>query len=65
MPSVHVYLWPGRDAKVKKNIITGITRVFEDNGIPSQAVEVILHEVPKENWGQGGVPASEKFPDKA
>ena len=64
MPSVHVYLWPGRDAKVKKNIITGITRVFEDNGIPSQAVEVILHEVPKENWGLGGVTGFGEIPDK-
>jgi len=57
-------MWPGRDAKVKKNIIEGITKVFEDNGIPSQAVEVILVEIPKENWGLGGVPASEKFPGK-
>ncbi len=62
MPLVQVYLWPGRDAKVKKNIIKGITKVFEDNGIPSQAVEVIIQEVPKENWGLGGIPASEKFP---
>jgi len=62
LPSVKVYLWPGRDAKFKKNIIKGITKVFEDSGIPSQAVEVIIVEVPKENWGLGGVPASEKFP---
>jgi len=55
-------MWPGRDAKVKKNLIEGITKVFEDQGIPVQVVEVILHEVPKENWGLGGVPASEKFP---
>jgi 4-oxalocrotonate tautomerase len=64
MPSVQVYLWPGRDAKFKKNIIEGITKVFEANGVPSQAVEVILVEIPKENWGTGGVPSSEKFPGK-
>jgi 4-oxalocrotonate tautomerase len=62
MPSVIVHLWPGRDANFKKNIIEGITKVFESNGIPSQAVEVILVEVPKENWGMGGAPASERFP---
>jgi 4-oxalocrotonate tautomerase len=64
MPSVTVHLWPGRTAEFKRNIIQGITKVFEDNGIPAQAVEVILVEVPKENWGMGGVPASEKFPGK-
>jgi 4-oxalocrotonate tautomerase len=63
MPSVQVYLWPGRDASVKKSIIEGITKVFEEHGIPAAAVEVLINEVPKENWGIGGIPASEKFPD--
>lgn len=57
-------MWPGRDAKVKKNIIQGITKVFEDNGIPSQSVQVLLIEVPKEDWGRGGVPSSERLPEK-
>ena len=64
MPLVQVYLWPGRDASVKKEIIEGITKVFEGQGIPAQAVEVLIHDTPKENWGIGGVPASEKFPGK-
>jgi 4-oxalocrotonate tautomerase len=64
MPSVQVCIWPGRSAEFKRNIIKGITQVFVDNGVPAQAVEVIIHEVPKDNWGMGGVPASEKFPDK-
>ena len=63
MPLVQVYLWPGRDASVKKSIIAGITKVFEDHGIPAHAVEVLINEVPKESWGIGGVPASEKLPD--
>jgi 4-oxalocrotonate tautomerase len=32
-------------------------------GIPEQAVEVILQEIPKEDWGIAGVPASEKLRD--
>lgn len=63
MPSVQVYMWSGRDADFKKGLIAGITKVFEDQGIPSQAVEVIIHDIPKENWGIGGIPASEKFPN--
>jgi 4-oxalocrotonate tautomerase len=47
--------------EVKVRIIKGITRVFEELGIPGHAVEVVIHEVPKENWGVGGEQASEKF----
>ena len=32
-----------------------------DLDIPLQAVEVIVHEIPKSHWGIGGEPASEKF----
>ena len=62
MPSVQVFLWPGRSASVKKEIIKGITKVFEEQDIPAQAVEVLIQKIPKENWGIGGIPATEKFP---
>ena len=35
------------------------------DGIDEDAVEVIVHEIPKSNWGIGEVPASEKFKDIA
>jgi len=44
-------------------VIQKITKVFVDLGIPEQAVEVILHEIPKTHWGIGGEQASEKFKD--
>jgi len=61
MPIVHVYMWSGVSREAKARIIKGIARVFEELGIPRQAVEVLIHEVPKENWGVGGELASEKF----
>jgi 4-oxalocrotonate tautomerase len=61
MPIVHVYMWSGVSRETKVRIIKGITKVFEELGIPRQAVEVVIHEVPKENWGIGGELASEKF----
>jgi 4-oxalocrotonate tautomerase len=61
MPSVHVYWWAGRDTQTKKDVIAGMTKVFMDMDIPANAVEVIIHDVPKENWGIGGRPATEKF----
>jgi len=63
MPLVHVYVWKGLSNEAKKKVIEGITKLFGEMDIPPQAVEVIIHEVPKENWGVGGEQASEKFKD--
>lgn len=54
MPSVHVYIWPGRSKAEKKKIACGMTGVLSEMGIPAEAVEVIIHEVPRENWAKGG-----------
>ena len=63
MPIIHVYMWSGVSKEAKAKIIKGITKVFEELGIPPEGVEVVIHEVPKENWGIGGEQAieSEKF----
>lgn len=61
MPIVHVYVWRGFSNEAKKRVIEGITSVFTSLGIPAEAVEIIIHEDPMENWGIGGQQASEKF----
>ncbi|MEM3980823.1 MAG: tautomerase family protein [Ignisphaera sp.] len=61
LPIVIVYMWSGVSNEAKKKIISGITRVFEELSIPPHAVEVIIVEIPKENWGIGGEQAIEKF----
>ncbi|MEM1525981.1 MAG: tautomerase family protein [Ignisphaera sp.] len=61
LPVIVVYMWSGVSDGAKKGIIFGITKVFEELGIPPHAVEVIIVEVPKENWGVGGEQASEKL----
>ncbi|MEM1982895.1 MAG: 2-hydroxymuconate tautomerase family protein [Sulfolobales archaeon] len=61
MPIIHIYVWRGFSAEAKKKVVAGITKVFADLGIPPHAVEVVIHEVPKEDWGVGGELASEKF----
>ncbi|MHA1734524.1 MAG: tautomerase family protein [Promethearchaeota archaeon] len=63
MPVVHVNMWEGLSAEAAREIISGITGVFADLGIPRHAVEVVIHEVPKTHWGLGGVPASEARPE--
>ena len=42
-------------------MIAGITKVFTEMGIPAEAVEVVVHEIPMENWGVGGEQASERL----
>ncbi|MEM2142619.1 MAG: tautomerase family protein [Candidatus Thorarchaeota archaeon] len=63
MPTVDVKMWEGVSQRAVEQIISGITRVFVDLGIPERAVEVIVHEIPKTHWGIGGVPASRAMPD--
>ncbi len=63
MPIVYVNVWEGFGKEKAKNVIKNITKVFVDLGIPAQAVEVIVHEIPKSHWGIGGTPASEKIKD--
>ncbi len=61
MPIIHVNVWEGFGEERAKTVIQEITRVFVDLGIPENAIEIIIHEIPKSHWGVGGEPASEKF----
>jgi 4-oxalocrotonate tautomerase len=63
MPVVHVNFWTGVGQAQVKKMIRGITDVMMGIGVPEQAVEVIVHEIPKTHWGVGGEPASEKLKD--
>jgi 4-oxalocrotonate tautomerase len=63
MPIVRVDFWEGVSKDKVKTMIRGITDVMVDIGIPANAVEVIIYEIPKTHWGVGGEPASEKLKD--
>ena len=65
MPVVRIDLWKGRKREKKKELIEKVTSAVVDAiGCPTEAVQVIINEVEKDNWGIGGTPASIKFPDK-
>jgi len=65
MPIVRIDLWKGRDKEKKKELIEKITSAIADAiDCRIEAVQVIINEVEKDNWGIGGVSASVKFPDK-
>ena len=54
MPIVQVSVWKGMTLENKKKTVEGITRVFEDLGVPREAVEIVICEAPKTNWASGG-----------
>ncbi|MEM3987731.1 MAG: tautomerase family protein [Sulfolobales archaeon] len=61
MPIVEVTTWAGMSLEFKKKLVEGLTKVFEELGIPREAVTIVIREVPKENWATGGQLHSERF----
>jgi len=61
MPVIIVRTFAGKTKEQKRKWIEGITRVsMEVTGVKDPSVyNVIIEEIPKENWGKGGIPASE------
>jgi 4-oxalocrotonate tautomerase len=60
MPIVQVSVWEGMTPENKKKTVEGITKVFEDMGVPKDAVHIVIYEAPKSNWATGGQLHSEK-----
>ncbi len=60
MPIVKIGMWSGRDAALKEKLIRNVTEtVCATLQCPPEAVIVVLEDIPKENWGQSGVQASQ------
>jgi 4-oxalocrotonate tautomerase len=54
MPIVIIETWAGKTDDQKATVIRGITKVFEEIGVTPDQVQVIIHDVPKTNWGMHG-----------
>ncbi len=61
MPVVTIQMWEGRSVDQKRELVKAITKAMVEIGKTRQeAVQVIMHDIPKQNWGTGGMLASEK-----
>ena len=60
MPVVIVEMWEGRSDSQKETLIKGITEAFKQIGVQSEWLNIIIHDVPKTNWGSGGKQASQQ-----
>ncbi len=54
VPVVIIETWSGKSEDQKATLIRGITRVFEEIGVTPDQVQIIIHDVPKTNWGMRG-----------
>jgi len=63
MPVIQVNVWKGISQEKIEYIIENITKVFVNLDIPADAVSVIVHEIPKEHWGEGGKTCDVRFKD--
>jgi 4-oxalocrotonate tautomerase len=59
MPVVIVEMWEGRTVDQKRTIVEGITRTFEEIGVPPAALQIVINDIPKHNWAIAGKLASE------
>ena len=59
MPIVHISMIAGRTTEKKEKLIKKVTdAIVEALEIPADRVHIILHDIPKENIGHGGIPLS-------
>jgi 4-oxalocrotonate tautomerase len=61
MPLAHIHIGQGRaNYEQKKQLISKITAAFvEVLGSDRDKVWVLLHEIPRSEWGVGGKPLAE------
>jgi phenylpyruvate tautomerase PptA (4-oxalocrotonate tautomerase family) len=56
---VEISLFTGRSIEAKRRLYAALVTELGAFGLAERDVKVILHEVPRENWGLKGKPASE------
>jgi 4-oxalocrotonate tautomerase len=60
MPIANIQILQGRGPDMKASLIRAVTDAIADTlKVKSESIRVILHEVPAEHWGIGGVSAKE------
>lgn len=61
MPTIRVELLEGRTPEQKTALVKALTQaVVESLGAKPESVDVVLFDIPRQNWATGGVQWSEK-----
>ena len=60
MPVVTIQMWEGRSVEQKRDQVKAVTKALTDTvGANPENTTVIIHDVPKANWGMKGALASD------
>lgn len=64
MPFVSITTWPTLDDTKSQALIEAVTQTVHDvAGAPRDRIVVVIHEIPRNRWGEGGVLGSHpEFP---
>jgi len=55
MPIAHINIMEGRSDEQKERLVAEVTSAISRSlDSPEQNVRVLIHELPKQNWGIGG-----------
>lgn len=64
MPYISIETFAGKTDEQKKHLIEEVTRAVTSSlGVPKEAVLIVIKDIPKTNWGEGGRPCSELYPE--
>jgi 4-oxalocrotonate tautomerase len=56
-------MWEGRTPEQKEKLIKAINKAFEESlGVAPESLHIVIHDVPKINWGTRGQQASKIAP---
>jgi 4-oxalocrotonate tautomerase len=61
MPTIKVEMLEGRTPEQKTALVKALTQaVVESLGSKPESVDVLLYDIPRQNWATGGVQWSER-----
>ncbi len=60
MPVVTIEMFEGRTVEQKRQLVREITGAFASIGVPAAAVHIVIHDMPRQNYGDGGQLAADK-----
>lgn len=61
MPLIHVHMYEGKNLDQKRQLVSAVTQaVVRSLDCPPEAVRIVIHENPKQNFAAAGILASEK-----
>ena len=58
MPVVEINMWEGRTVEQKERLIKSVTKAFGEIEVTPEHLTIIIHDIPKTNWGMRGQQAS-------